>query len=501
MLICTTAIVSSGISVSHDIFCYALHFQIISIEETLSYLSFTSCLSVLYAVLRTKSGLLAYIDFGLVSEVPNFVRESLVCALVHLIHGEYSMLAECLAGLELMRPDDVQMELPVLSEALREAFEPMMSAKGNGTTMSNANENGVGDDTVVSPTGVRRFRDFTLVGVATKLLILGTQFPLVFRDYFLNNLRCLGMLEGLALNADPSFNVLSVVYPYVAKKMLTGRSERYRHALESVVLDSYGRMRWRRIDQLLYDVQATAATSKIDIGGNMLPSSKWIEDTRNHGVNVGTDRMLGTEEGTKQSAQAVLRFILSDEGRFLRRYVIQQYLFNLEIDWRRSIDKKFGVDDGVVVAPVNVTSPVWRDAAMRWLALQSTARELTDDEARVRTREFFRYTPLLKKAFVLIRLIPKAIVPLLKTLLAVFGYAFIRWWRSVFQRKKVVRVVDESAERVIADTPVAASISDTPEEWSPMSSTFARKTREARLMGRQVEVAPLDPAPVGVPGA
>lgn len=452
-------------------------------------------------MLRTKSGLLAYIDFGLVSEVPNFVRESLVCALVHLIHGEYSLLAECLAGLELMRPDDVQMELPVLSEALREAFEPMMSISASVSNMSNTGEDGARSGTPIASTGVRRFRDFTLVGVATKLLLLGTQFPLVFRDYFLNNLRCLGMLEGLALNADPNFNVLSVVYPYVAKKMLTGRSDRYRHALESVVLDSYGRMRWRRIDQLLYDVQATAGTTKIGVGGNLLQFSEWMGDARNYNDIRYTDRGLGTEEETKQSARTVLRFIMTDEGRFLRRYIIQQYLFNLEIDWRRGIDKRFGVDDdGVDVALVNVTSPVWRDAAMRWLALQSTARELTDDEARVRTREFFRYTTFFKKAIVLIRLIPGAIVPLLRTLLAVFSYAFIRWWRTLFQRRRVARV-SESSERVIDDVDVAVAVRDTPDEWSPMESSFARKTREARLMGRQVEISQVESAPAMARGA
>lgn len=444
-------------------------------------------------MLRTKSGLLAYIDFGLVSEVPSFVRESLVCALVHLIHGEYSLLAECLAGLELMRPDDVQMELPVLSEALREAFEPMMSV--DVSNMSNAVENRSLGDTAIASTGVRRFRDFTLVGVATKLLMLGTQFPLVFRDYFLNNLRCLGMLEGLALNADPNFNVLSVVYPYVAKKMLTGRSDRYRHALESVVLDSYGRMRWRRIDQLLYDVQATAGTTTIDVGSNLLQFSEWMGDARNYDSSLSANRGLGTEVETKQSARTVLRFIMTEEGRFLRRYVIQQYLFNLEIDWRRSIDKRFGVeDDGVDVALVNVTSPVWRDAAMRWLALQATARELTDDEARVRTREFFRYTPFFKKAIVLIRLIPRAIMPLLRTVLAVFSYAFIRWWRTLFQRKKVEQV-SEIAERAIDDVDVVVAVRETPEEWSPMESSFARRTREARLQGRQVEVARTNVAP------
>lgn len=455
-------------------------------------------------VLRTKSGYLAYIDFGLVSEVPTFVRESLVCALVHLIHGEYSMLAECLAGLELMRSDDIQMELPVLSEALREAFEPMVATSPNVAVSTNSN--GADLDASASPTGVRRFRDFTLVGVATKLLMLGTRFPLVFRDYFLNNLRCLGMLEGLALNADPNFSVLGVVYPFVVKKMLMGRSERYRHALESVVLDSYGRMRWRRIDQLLYDVEATAATSKIGLGYNLFKEASTEMELR--GDNIGsnnrnssrvTNERKGIEEESKESARTVVRFIMSDAGRFLRRYIIQQYLLNREIEWRRRIDKVFGVNDKdeFVIPLVNVTSPVWRDAAMRWLALQATARELTDDEARIRTREFFRWTPLLKKMVVLMRLIPGAIVPMAKTVIAIFGYAIARWWYVTFRQRRFVekRVELETENTLSEDTEdsedsesvaVETSTRDAEEEWLPMESSFARKTRKAQLVSRQV---------------
>lgn len=218
-------------------------------------------------MLRTKSGSLAYIDFGLVSEVPTSVRESIVCALLHLIHGQYTHLAESFSGLALMRSDEVESDLPLLSAALRDAFESGSETQGP--------------------------QRFTLIGVVGKLLTLGTSFPLVFNDYFLNNMRCLGMLEGLALSADPEFDVLSVVYPHVARKLLTERAPRYRTALESVVIDPYGRMRWGRLEGLLAQ----------------------REQGRGRDVAAG---------------DAVVQYLTGKEGGFLREYVMGRVRVEME---------------------------------------------------------------------------------------------------------------------------------------------------------------------------
>lgn len=468
-------------------------------------------------MLRTKSGNLAYIDFGLVSDVPAGVRESIVCALVHLIHGEYSLLAETFLGLELMRSDDIEVELPVLAEALREAFEPEDTPSC--------------DLPSATP---RRFRNFTLIGVVTKLLTLGSRFPLVFRDYFLNNLRCLGMLEGLALNADANFNVLSVVYPYVVKKILTGSTPRYRNALESLVIDSYGRMRWARIEQLLVDAQATSIkTLSMNLNGKSndrsgatsqaVPDVQPITNTpiplpeqgnvatmtsaaaTSAPTNVTEDALVGnsdfptrpnrsTYESYERSASVVLRFITSDTGHFLRRYFAQQYLLNVELTYRRRIDKLFRHDaeteseDQLSIPLVNATSSISQNAASRWLALHSTARDLSDDEARLRTRSFFRSTPFLKKVGVLMRLLPGSIVPWMKTALGVAGYFIHRWMQARVWKQKVVlrdEEVDGKNSRVglsdvvDGDQFASQSLADDSERgaWRGFASSFSRKTQ------------------------
>lgn len=181
-------------------------------------------------MLKTASGQLAYIDFGVMCEIPKSVREAMVLALFYLIHGEYTMLAEACVGLALMPPDAVEDELVEFTAALEAAF---------GRSQKSAVLN-----------------RFTMIGVAEKLLQLGGSFPFVFNASFLNSFRCLGMLEGLAINADPNFNVLNVVYPFLMRKVLGGRAGTpYRLALERVLKKYDGMYDWGKLDDMLQEMR------------------------------------------------------------------------------------------------------------------------------------------------------------------------------------------------------------------------------------------------------
>ena len=52
------------------------------------------------------------------------------------------------------------------------------------------------------------------------LLALVPLYRFVLPPYFLNNARALGTLEGMARSADPTFNILAVVYPFAVKRLL-----------------------------------------------------------------------------------------------------------------------------------------------------------------------------------------------------------------------------------------------------------------------------------------
>lgn len=230
-------------------------------------------------MLRTASGDLAYIDFGIMCEIPDSVREAMVLALFYLIHGEYAMLAETCVGLALMPPDAVEDELPEFTAALAEAFTDVTGKACD----------------VRSPVVCR----FSMIGVAEKLLQLGGRFPFVFNASFLNSLRCLGMLEGLALNADPGFSVLNVVYPFIMKKILGGDAGTpYRIALERVLLSPKGFYNWDKLDGMLREMQ------RAEHGGavrrNRRPFKRATEDP--------FDKLL-----------------LSSRGGFLRRQLMKEW--------------------------------------------------------------------------------------------------------------------------------------------------------------------------------
>lgn len=441
-------------------------------------------------MLKTKSGYLAYIDFGLVSEVPLSVRESLVCALMHLIHGEYEYLAETFVGLAVMRSDDVEIELPLLSEALRDALEP------ENIDFSN-DEDGE----------MERLRRFTLVGIVGKLLTLGNRFPFVFNDYFLNNLRCLGMLEGLALSANPNFSILGVVYPYVVRRILSDPSPRFRRALGSLVIDSYGRMRWSRMGQLLQDVQATAATTTFDYKkawskGFGSPVRRKdpvpLHSSTQHGrrltrIDTNDDGPVVESKISNPPATSpdlILQFVTSRPGGFLREYIIRKFTSNLERDWTTRIDKLFGTTDLPSTQGAGVTGFRDEDGSFSRRALQTTERELSDEETRKRTRVFFRRSPFWKRCRVLLRLAPGFLFPLVKTLVHISLY-FISRSLLVLHGKQQRNIGRESTAVAVAGKPsTVETINDREstrwsvsqdttmkQKWRPFNSRFLRRTQ------------------------
>eukprot|EP00737_Agarophyton_chilense_P000206 gb/GEZJ01000236.1/.p1 GENE.gb/GEZJ01000236.1/~~gb/GEZJ01000236.1/.p1 ORF type:complete len:896 (-),score=160.10 gb/GEZJ01000236.1/:1458-3800(-) len=440
-------------------------------------------------MLKTKSGYLAYIDFGLISEIPASVRESLVCALMHLIHGEYTYLAETFVGLAVMRSDDVEIELPLLSEALRDALEP----PNTDFTDDEAGE-------------LERLRRFTLVGIVGKLLTLGNRFPFVFGDYFLTNLRCLGMLEGLALNADPRFSILGVVYPFVVRKILTDPSPRFRRALESLVIDSYGRMRWTRMGQLLHDVEATAASTSFlfDESSSMSFGSRGKDDkprplplssrqsqriTRIGNAEDGTFTESKITKTSTPSPDLILQFITSKSGRFLREYIINKTTNSMKLEWTARIDKLFGTAD-VVLANSAGNGTDYDPLMMpdRRIALQTTDREISDEATRKRTRMFFRRSPFWKRCRVLLRLAPGFFIPLLNTLLHISLYFLSKSVQAIRgKRKRIVVPVGSAVPLNVVEEPDLVASGDAgsggwpasqaaSQTWKPFDSGFLRRS-------------------------
>jgi predicted unusual protein kinase regulating ubiquinone biosynthesis (AarF/ABC1/UbiB family) len=74
--------------------------------------------------------------------------------------------------------------------------------------------------------------------IISALFAVATRFSFTVPPYFLNNVRAIGSLEGMALTADPNFSLLEVVYPYVLRKVLSDfSSENEKPKKDTVVPD------------------------------------------------------------------------------------------------------------------------------------------------------------------------------------------------------------------------------------------------------------------------
>jgi hypothetical protein len=89
-------------------------------------------------------------------------------------------------------------------------------------------------------------------------------FPFSLPNFYIAIIRCLGVLEGLAIQVDPKARIISAAYPYVASRVLTDPQADLQEAFRRLAMTSDGRIRWERLEGLLdeakdatgYDVTA-----------------------------------------------------------------------------------------------------------------------------------------------------------------------------------------------------------------------------------------------------
>ena len=110
---------------------------------------------------------------------------------------------------------------PVLSAlitflSLLEKSTASNSSVGNGGSYTQSLEEEDEDEDIATPIPRVKFDE-----IISALFAVATRFSFTVPPYFLNNVRAIGSLEGMALTADPNFSLLEVVYPYVLRKVLS----------------------------------------------------------------------------------------------------------------------------------------------------------------------------------------------------------------------------------------------------------------------------------------
>lgn len=221
-------------------------------------------------LLASPDGKLVYLDFGMMSEVKPYQRYGLLEAVVHLVNRDFEGLAQDYIKLEFLTPDtDLTPIIPALANVFSNAL---------GASVAELNFKSITDE----------------------FSALMYEYPFRVPAYYALIIRSLVTLEGIAINVDPNFKVLSKAYPYIAKRLLTDPAPQLRASLRDLLFKD-GDFRWKRLENLLRNA---SNSDDYDI-----------------------DRVLN---------QAV-EFLFSQRGDFIRDRIVNELVNALDIWSRRTL--------------------------------------------------------------------------------------------------------------------------------------------------------------------
>ncbi len=200
-------------------------------------------------------GRMAYIDFGMMDQLEQNTKETLVDSVVHLINKDYDELAIDFVKLGFLSPEtNIKPIIPALESVLGDI---------------------IGESV----------RDFNFKTITDSFSELMYEYPFRIPAKFALIIRSLVTQEGIALTLNPDFKIVEVAYPYVARRLLNGETPALRRRLIEVLFKD-GKFQWQRLENMI-------AIARSDQNFDILPT-----------------------------AQLGLKYLLSDEGEFLRRQII-----------------------------------------------------------------------------------------------------------------------------------------------------------------------------------
>ncbi len=207
-------------------------------------------------------GRMAYIDFGMMDQMEEPIKENLVDSVVHLINKDYVELAKDFVKLGFLSPNtDIMPIVPALESVL--------------------------GDIIGEKVG-----DFNFKTITDQFSELMYDYPFRVPAKFALIIRSLVTEEGLALTLNPDFKIVEVAYPYVAQRLLNGESPALRRRLIEVLFKD-GKFQWNRLEEMI-------AIARSDSSFDLLPTAQ-----------LGLQFLL-SEEGSFLRRQLMLALIEDD---------------------------------------------------------------------------------------------------------------------------------------------------------------------------------------------
>lgn len=168
------------------------------------------------------AGKLALLDFGLVAEIPAQDRAAMVSATIHLANRNWAALVDDFIDLEFLPTDaNRAVIIPVMERVLG----PYL--RGGGA------------------------KAFNFQALSQDLLTTTMEIPFSVPPYMSLLARSVATLEGIALTADPGYQMVAQAYPFVARKVLRDDGSGTAALLRDLVYDEQGKLRPGRLSALL----------------------------------------------------------------------------------------------------------------------------------------------------------------------------------------------------------------------------------------------------------
>ena len=167
-------------------------------------------------LLFTTEGKLAYIDFGLLTIVTPGHRHGMLSSILHMSSGDWNGFVEDMDRMELLKPT---VDKKVLGSDLGEMM--------GGSSFNN-------------------FKKLLKV-----MAILGLKYKFTLPPYYVLVVRSLATLEGIALQVDADFKIVSAAVPQALYIILNSKRSFPSEVLESFLLKPSGLLREERIAKVL----------------------------------------------------------------------------------------------------------------------------------------------------------------------------------------------------------------------------------------------------------
>lgn len=306
-------------------------------------------------LLRTPDGKLAYLDFGMMANVTAESRLGLVSLALGLQNRDLGLIAENIVRLGFL-PDATELDrlVPALEAAFRDAStspEPTDDAvasriaaasSAKSTAYSADRENlALKDDTESAFAPSDKAFDgsrlnFTRLNANVQALSQDIDLQFRIPPFYSLIIRTLTILEGLALYVDPNFKLLQGAYPFIVRQILENPESGARDLLKRVMLTPDNRIDWVSLERLVSiardakDTSDTASLSRATRRAELAPVlfSQWSDDK-----SSATEARFGSD-----AVAALLDFVLSDDGAFLREPLIEECADVLESAWLASLN-------------------------------------------------------------------------------------------------------------------------------------------------------------------